>query len=535
MKKLLSLLLCGTIAVSLLAGCGASGGGSAAPAAPAQTEEAAPAAEGGEAAAEEDNPWAGIMDYSKEATIHFTAFGNAPNDLDEVLDLINARLMKLCNSKLELSFISLADWPTKYPLALADDSIDLIYTSSWLGYATEAGKGAYLELDEDFRNKYLPETVRVMAPAAWKQASIDGHVYGVPRNQHDNNNYGAFLVRRDVLDKVGMETISNYDDLYKFALEAAKVMDPEEGYAYYAFPSLPMVNPLEQLKDHYVNVYNNMAWCTDEPLAEDCSNLEYYYLTDSYKEYILRMAEWAEAGVWPSTAINSTTHTSDQFTEGRSAFYQARFTEAQNLIDQATNKGYTIEYIPIIDDGTYLRLTDYSGDMTAILGMSKQPERAAVVLDILRNDVEINLLCQGGIEGRHYILNDDGTRSLGPEVDDYGGACWAWALRDMNHYPTEKLSDQVQAVIDELDKHVMPDDMWPFDGFVTNDEAYPSMSAELAVVKSIVSEYQYSFDLGVFGKDTEAKYDEFVQKLKDAGLDNLIAEWRKQAAEYMAQ
>ena len=39
----------------------------------------------------------------------------------------------------------------------------------------------------------------------------------------------------------------------------------------------------------------------------------------------------------------------------------------------------------------------------------------------------------------------------------------------------------------------------------------------------------------VFGKDTEAKYDEFVQKLKDAGLDNLIAEWRKQAAEYMAQ
>lgn len=538
MKKILALILCAVLALSMLSACSA----------PASTsddggkqEEAAKPEEGGEEAeaepaADEDNPWAGIMDYSKEATIVYTVFGNKPNATDEVLALINEKLMKLINTKIELNFISLADWTTKYPLALADDSIDMIYAASWNNYATNAGKGAFLELDEDFRAKYLPVTTEVMSPAAWKQASIDGKVYGVPRNQHDNNNYGAFIFRKDILEKTGYsEGIHNYDEFFDFVDKAAEVMDPSEGYAFYAFPSMPMVQPFEMLKDHIMNVYNNMAWCTDEEIASDCSNLNYYYLTDSYKEYVLRMADWAKKGVWPSTAIDSSTHTEDQFTNGRSAFYQARYTEAGNIIKSIEEKGYEVEYWPIIDDDTYLRLTDYSGDMTAITSMSKQPERAAVVLDILRNDVEINMLCQGGIEGRHYILNEDGTRSAGPESDDYGWSAWAWSLRDMNHYPVEKLEPRVQAVLDELDTHILPEERWPFDGFVTNDEAYPTMSAELAVVKSIVTEYQYSFDLGVFGDDTEAKYEQFCQELKDAGIDNLIAEWRKQAAEYMAK
>ena len=538
MKKILAVILCAALALSMLA-CAAPG---TAPADTGKQEEAAKPEDAGaeeaeaEPAGESDNPWADIMDYSDEATIVYTVFGNKPNAMDEILGLINEKLMKLINTKLEMNFISLADWTTKYPLALADDSIDMIYAASWNNYATNSGKGAFLELDEDFRKKYLPVTTEVMSPAAWKQASIDGKVYGVPRNQHDNNNYGAFIFRKDILEKTGYsEGIHNYDEFFDFVEKAAEVMDPSEGYAFYAFPSMPMVQPFEMLKDHAMTVYNNMTWFTDEELADDCSNLYYYYLTDSYKEYVLRMADWAKKGVWPSNAIDSSTHTEDQFTNGRSAFYQARYTEAGNIIKSIEEKGYEVEYWPIIDDKTYVRLTDYSGDMTAITSMSKQPERAAVVLDILRNDVEINMLCQGGIEGRHYILNDDGTRSAGPEADDYGWSAWAWSLRDMNHYPVEKLEPRVQAVLDELDKHVLPEDQWPFDGFVTNDEAYDTMSAELAVVKSIVTEYQYSFDLGVFGDETEAKYEQFCQELKDAGIDNLIAEWRKQAAEYIAK
>ncbi|MBR6322822.1 MAG: DUF3502 domain-containing protein [Lachnospiraceae bacterium] len=546
MKKLLALILCAVLALSVLSSCTKT---------PADTKEDTKKEETKkeetkkddakkdetekaetEAAADPDNPWAGIMDYSKQATITYTVFGNKPNDMDEVLELINARLLKLVNTKLEMNFISLADWVTKYPLALADDSNDMIYAASWNKYATNASSGAFLELTEDFRSKYMPESMKVMTPAAWKQCSIDGKIYAVPRNQHDNNNYGAFIFREDILEKTGYKDgVHNYEEFFDFVEKAAEVMDPSEGYAFYAFPSMPMVMPFEQLKDHVMGVYNNMVWFTDEELKSDASNLYYYYLTDSYKEYVLRMADWAKKGVWPSTAIDSSTHTEDQFTNGRCAFYQARYTEAGNIIKSIEEKGYKVVYLPIIDDKTYVRLTDYSGDMTAITSMSKQPERAAVVLDILKNDIEINMLCQGGVEGRHYILNDDGTRSAGPEADDYGWSAWAWSLRDMNHYPTEKMDPRVEAVLEELNKHVLPEEKWPFDGFVTNDEAYPTMSAELAVVQSLITEYQYSFDLGVFGDDTEAKYEEFCQKLKDAGIENLIAEWRKQAAAYMAQ
>ena len=555
MKKLLALILCVALAVSLLAACGGSDSKPADDTKKEETKKDEPAKEdtkkdepakedskedepapGGEdEPPASDNPWADIMDFSKEATVVYTTFGNKPDDMDEVLGLINERLMSLINTKLELNFISLADWVTKYPLALADDSIDMIYAASWNNYATNARKGAFLELDEDFRNKYMPESMRVMSPAAWKQVKVDGKIWAVPRNQHDNNNYGAFIFRQDILDKTGYsDGVHNYDELFDFILKAAEVMDPSEGYSFYAFPSMPMVGEFASMKDHYMSI-GNLSWCSDEPIAEDCSNLYYYYLTDSYKEYVLRMADWAKKGVWPSTAIDSSTHTEDQFTNGRCAFYPARFTEAGHIIESIEEKGYKVVYMPVIDDKTYVRLTDYSGDTTAITAMSKQPERAAVVLDILKNDVEINMLCQGGIEGRHYILNDDGTRSSGPEAEKYGWSAWAWSLRDMNHYPSEKLEPRVQAVLEELNKHVYPEDEWKFDGFVATEDDYPEMEAEVAVVKSIVQEYQYSFDLGVFGDETEATYEKFCQELKDAGIERIVEAWRKQAAAYMKE
>ena len=85
MKKILAVILCAALALSMLA-CAAPG---TAPADTGKQEEAAKPEDAGaeeaeaEPAGESDNPWADIMDYSDEATIVYTVFGNKPNAMDE--------------------------------------------------------------------------------------------------------------------------------------------------------------------------------------------------------------------------------------------------------------------------------------------------------------------------------------------------------------------------------------------------------------------------------------------------------------------
>lgn len=130
------------------------------------------------------------------------------------------------------------------------------------------------------------------------------------------------------------------------------------------------------------------------------------------------------------------------------------------------------------------------------------------------------------IEGRHYIANDDGTRSNGPEYEDYEYSGWAWGLREGTYYREEAVDPRIATVEASFNEKLMPDNMWIFDGFSTDDTKY---SAEIAVINSIVSEYQYSFDLGVYGDQTEEKYQEFVKKLNDAGLEKVMEELINQA------
>jgi hypothetical protein len=56
------------------------------------------------------------------------------------------------------------------------------------------------------------------------------------------------------------------------------------------------------------------------------------------------------------------------------------------------------------------------------------------------------------------------------------------------------------------------------DGF-TFDEA--PVQTEIQVVNSISDEYLYSFQLGVYGTKTEAKLEEFAQKVEAAGLETI--------------
>ena len=54
------------------------------------------------------------------------------------------------------------------------------------------------------------------------------------------------------------------------------------------------------------------------------------------------------------------------------------------------------------------------------------------------------------------------------------------------------------------------------------------------MISALVTEYQTSFNLGMFRDATQQTYEEFVAKLEEAGLSKYMEEWNRQRSEFLA-
>ena len=109
--------------------------------------------------------------------------------------------------------MSFSDYSTKYALTIAGgENFDLIYTSTWAYYQSEANKGAFAEVTEQVLNDYMPLHKENQAEASWGQAKIGGKVYFVPCNMA-NVNANAILIRGDLREKYGLDRLETEEDL----------------------------------------------------------------------------------------------------------------------------------------------------------------------------------------------------------------------------------------------------------------------------------------------------------------------------------
>lgn len=530
MKRVLAMILSAALAISAFAGCNGNtkpssdGGSSAGGSTTVST--------GGEEPTNPDNPWADIMDYSEEVELSVIAFGTEQMDHDRVMQVANEKMKDLINTTLKVEYVSLADFPTKYPLLLTGgEDLDLVYVATYAFYSEQVNKGAFRELTSDFIKTYMPVTAEVQDESTYALMDRDGKRYCITRNEAADLSYGAWMIRSDIAEQYDYkeEDFKSIDDLKAFLLDlASKNIGADTGvFPWYCFPSLPMENQILVPYENWFGV-GGLFWKAGTPA--DPESCFYMYTSDEWKNYIKEMAEFAKAGVWPSNAITGVTHTNDLFNEGRSVVVADRHTEASTSYKALREKGMDAWYINLQQDGAYTR-PHVQSEGIAIAASSKNPERAAVALDIMKNQEDIHLLLVGGIEGEHYIMQDDGTRIVGPAADKYGWDSWSWGFRNdtdpkLDTYP------EVKKVVADFESRKLPDDEFPFIGFSFDNTP---VASESAVISSIVTEYDYSFDLGVFGDETEAKYDQFVSELEAAGLEKYLGEIRSQISKYLGK
>ena len=472
-------------------------------------------------------------DLAETETIVLYVLGDEPKDMEKVLEEANSKyLLPNLNSNLEIKFLNWSDYQTKYSLVLAGgENVDLIYTASWCYYNEEAAKGAFKEMDMDFVQTYLPYSFEQQPEVSWEQAKIGDKLFAVPKGNASFSNYDFIVARKDLIDKYQLTEPEDWDSFKVFLKELAKVQSETGVVALNTNANRNQtLEPYLQAKgyDYFTEGFDYFYNAGNKEELPAWDSVLYLYTSDLYLDYAEEMAELAADGVWSKDAINDTNDATAYFENGTSGCIGWNFS-AVDAGEKLEKAGLGTFSVYDVSPDIHMARSRYNGDMIAIATNSKRPERAALVLDYMKSDVDLNRTLLGGIRGEHWDLNEDGQRMVLEAAGNYSWNSWGWALNRADEPVMAGTDERRLAISDSIDSRELFAEVAGF----TFDSS--SVAAELSVVNSIVDEYEYSFSLGIYGDNTEAKFNEFKGKLEAAGLDKVTEAMKTQYEAFAAK
>ena len=536
-RKVLSLLLATSLVATMLTGCGgstpASTNSGANTTTPASTADIA--APTGDAFASLPDTIKGNLikatpemyantDLSKPYTVNMYLIGDTPNDWQDALDQMNAYLADF-NTTLAVTFMSWSDYSTMYTLNLAGGAdIDLIFTAPWCYMYTEAAKGSFYTLTDEFISKYMPLAAKYQAKESWDETTLAGKTIAVPSNTAQP--MGKIVaVRQDLMEKYDMTELKTWEDYKKYMLTIAEKETPESGI--YALAAAGDNNELwdvyRQQTDTFLALDSNFTDFIYEykgalPTKED---IKLVYEYDPFRAYAKDMKEMADAGCWSRSALTNTVTDDDAFgaLQGASIAWNASVFTYMKQAEQT--EGVRCAAYDLTTDH-FVGCEAYSNNDMAITASSKNPERAAMVLDLIKFDTTLNRLIMLGVENVHYTINENDEYVKTEKSGDFAptSVSASWAVKNGNLVEAGA-PEREQAMSDAWLERVKSN---PTVTFVFDDA---NVKSYMNAVDTVLQDYVPMLELGLVD-DVDKTIDEMINKCYDAGLQNVYDEFYAQ-------
>ncbi|HWT74125.1 MAG TPA: DUF3502 domain-containing protein [Mobilitalea sp.] len=525
-KKVFSVILAGTMAISLAA-CGGKSADST------NTDNS-----GSKSDATVTQGAAGAIDTSEHVKVKFVVLGDRPTNgrLEAMLEQLNPILTEKVNAELELQYVEWADWQTQYNLLLAsgDDTIDLITTATdWLDAWPNVKKGSFLPLTEDMLKTYAPQTYAQVPAANWDACKYDGSIYFIPEDNYTQyTNHGMFY-RGDWAKEFGLTTISSFEDLGKYF---QGVVDNKTGVIPWDVSGTAANG--NALAGGYIESKTSNIVIEGVPIglstlfygasASDPYTVVSPYMDGTtFEDFAVMMKSWADAGYWREDVLNYDGDSREEFYAGTSGADQHH---TQTFVSQirpnmdTKQPGSEAQMFSFSEPSKNLVKTSITHGACAIGANSKHPERALMVYDLLRNDATCYKLYNYGIENTDYVVTSDGklARPDGWDSSTDGLGTNFWCGRNDNLELTDSTwyagKDDIYANYDTYAIN------YPYGKFVFDNS---NVSTQIAAMADVCANYIPRI---AFGKvdDPKAMVAEFRQALKDAGYDDVLKEVQNQ-------
>ncbi|MBR2669702.1 MAG: extracellular solute-binding protein [Solobacterium sp.] len=440
----------------------------------------------------------------------------------KVEDVINDYLKNTLHEegyKIHLVITAIGDYFQKIPMELAsggDESPDLVQVFSMADWVNQ---GYIIPLDDYLDNELKP-TVDLIGNIIGS-GKMSGHTYMIPRYFGTVLDW-KFIYNKELVDASGVDVTKAKDiDSLGDVLAELKEVYPNEHFLVYC----DQFNRLYNLKTHTSQVGTYAATVgTDTKLYN-------YYETDAFKNAIYKAYEFRQKGYAdPEGSANTLSHDAVVMGGSSKGVIMGHSADTEGIASMFTRTntyGATFGAVNIgIDD----LATDTLG--IGISHSCKDPAAAARFINLLYTDEFVWDTLIYGAEGQDYVWNADHTKVKYPEGLDFNSVpynCIYSCGMIGNGFQGLEYETDDESGSDRVYGKKLMENAWcpPLYGFTPTTV---NVMNEITAVSNVVEQYS---DVLMYGDvDPEAKYPEFLQALKDAGIDKIVQDFQAQADEW---
>lgn len=509
-RFLKALLAVGLSLIVILAGCGGSNGGAGGTGGGGD----APQAGGGSS----DSP-GGTAEPPYEIVIAWFYFGAEQRDTDLIAEEVSKITREKINATVKFMPLSIGAYTQQMNLVLSgNEKLDLLVVMSD-NRAAFINRGQLLELDDllDRHGQAIKEAVGDFLEAA----RVGGKTYVVPTIRDFAASYG-FNMRKDLVEKHGIDvsSIKTFEDVGN-VLRLIKQAEPDV---------YPLVGMLPN-----TGIFG-FGHFMDDPLGDELGVLPGYdnefqvvnrFEQDYYAEHLNLLHQWYKEGlIQPDIATYQGSR--NELFYANKAFGWFNHLKPGYEIQASLEMGTDIVTVeltePVATTATVLTIN------WGIPRNSQNPEKAMQMLNLMYSDPDIMNLLAWGIEGKHYVFNDDGTIRFPDGVDPDGHGynyqlSWMWGNQFLTHVwqgnPPD-IWEQTKAFNERAIKSAAL-------GFNFDTT---TVQTEFAAVTNVLEQFRVGLETGTL--DPAKTLPDFINRLKAAGIEKIIQEKQRQLDEWRA-
>lgn len=497
MKKVIASLLAAGVAASLLTACGSSGSSSG-------------------------------SEYD-QVVYAYATFNNIPTNeaLDEVEEAINVITREKIGAEITLKPIAIADYSQSVSLSLqGGEKIDIM--ESLGDFNNYLSTGMALDISE-LIDSCAAETKELVGEEWLAACEYNGGLYGIP-DYKPMALTPMIIYREDVAEELGldMSAVNSMEDLTEiFAqVKAAK----------------PDMAPLAIVETGNVGVFNlpyGVDYLSDDynqpvgVLMGDDMTVQDFYSTDFFKDKAAMVRDWYNNGYLMKDAATTTSTSTELMASGNyfgwiAAYSYPEEDTAASFVAQCG--GYPLAAKTL--DKAYLTTGGINSISWMLAANTDVPEAAMKFLNLTYTDPEIANLIIWGIEGRDYVLDENGNAAY-PEGQDattvpYTAqiSCGIVGNQFIQYLPVGSSYDSLEW---ELEQNKAAD-VSPAMGFSFDSSNY---TTQYTAVRNVLTQYLPGIFCG--SVDPETEIPKMVEALNAAGYQDILNAKQEQLDAWLAQ
>lgn len=459
--------------------------------------------------------------------LHIILYGEQPKDGARVMEEVNKKLQADINATVEIEYIPYADIATKTPLRLADPSSWDIVLSTPV-YAANATKGAFREITMDDVQKYMPLSYEATTEDMWGDAKIDGKIYMIPQTFKEIG-IGAQFYREDLREKYNVPEIkktADFEAYFKAIKENETGMLPVDGTA----SDVMALFGSFMIDSGYYNKLGGLIYYSPDDPTNQIKTIFDPDFVNLYKQAAVNMKRFYDEGLLPKNPYSQKTAIQDLAAAGKSSYWTNAFENYPQYEAETQAKGWKLGALPGWTSTGANLIRPATGNGYSFSPASRNYERALMAIDLFNQNKDYDMLLSFGIEGVNYVISN-GKLELGPEIDAtnnpypmYAHGFWA-CNRDL-WPPLQNYSENYLSLKQQILSKAVN---YPLYSFNPNNDP---VKTEFASINNVYQQYGTAIEIGMT-PDVDAAIKELQDKMKVAGADKLIAEYKTQLQKYL--